>query len=46
MTYKKVNKVLNDERILRIEELYTVENEESFKITFLVKKIESIGEFK
>ena len=40
------NKVLNDEKILRIQELVVIEDEESFKITFLIKKIESIGEFK
>ena len=40
------NKVLNEEEILRIEELVVVEDLDSFKITFLIKKIESIGEFR
>lgn len=40
------NKVLNDEKIIRIEDLVVLEDDDSFKITFLVKKIESIGEFK
>ena len=40
------NKVLNEERILRIEDLIVTEDDTSFKITFLVKKIESIGELK
>lgn len=39
-------KVLNDEKILRVEELTTVEDDEMYKITFLIKKVESIGEFK
>lgn len=40
------SKVLNEERILRIEELMVLEDDDSFKITFLIKKIESIGEFR
>ena len=40
------SKVLNEERIVRIEQLYLQENSDSFEIVFLVKKIESIGEFK
>ena len=39
-------KVLNDETILRIEPLITTDNNDSFIITFLVKKIISIGEYK
>ena len=39
------NKVLNQEEILLIENILTIENETGFEITFLVKKIESIGEF-
>ena len=40
------SKILNDEKILRIEDLVVIEDSNSFKITFLVKKIESIGEFR
>lgn len=43
-TFNK-NKVLNQEEILLIENILTIENEDNFLITFLVKKIESIGEF-
>ena len=39
------NKVLNQEEILLMENILTIEDEELFEITFLVKKIESIGEF-
>lgn len=39
-------KVLDSEKILRIEDLIVIEDDDSFKITFLIKKIESIGEFK
>lgn len=39
------NKVLNEEKIIRIEKLSLKENEDSFEILFLVKKLESIGEF-
>ena len=38
-------KVLNEEKIIRLQELVVEELEDSFVITFLVKKIESIGEF-
>ena len=40
------SKVLNEEKILRLESLVVLEDSDSFKITFLIKKIESIGEFK
>ena len=39
-------KVLEGEKILRIESLSTVLDEDTYKITLLIKKIESIGEFK
>jgi len=38
-------KVLNEEKIIRLQELVVEELEDSFVITFLVKKLESIGEF-
>lgn len=40
------SKILNEEKILRLESLVVLEDSDSFKITFLIKKIESIGEFK
>ena len=40
------SRVLDGEKILRIEELIVKEAEDSYVITLLVKKIESIGEFK
>lgn len=40
------NKVLNEEKILKIEVVTVLETESSFEIKFMVKKIESIGEFK
>lgn len=40
------SKVLNEEKILRLEELVVKEDEDKFIITFLIKKIESIGEIK
>ena len=40
------SKVLNEEKILRLESLVVLEDSDSFKITFLIKKMESIGEFK
>ena len=39
-------KVLESEKILRIESLSTILEEDTYKITLLIKKIESIGEFK
>lgn len=39
-------KVLAGEKILRIEGLSIKEEDEAFQITLLIKKIESIGEFK
>ena len=39
-------KVLAGEKILRIEGLSVIEQDEAFQITLLIKKIESIGEFK
>ena len=40
------SKVLNEEKIIRIEQLSIKETDNAFEIIFLVKKIESIGEFK
>ena len=39
------SKVLNDEKIERVEPLKVVETDNEFEITFLVKKLESIGVF-
>ena len=39
------NKVLNDEKIERLEPLIVKETSDSFEITFLVKSLESIGVF-
>ena len=40
------SKILDGEKILRLEELVVIEESDSYVITFLVKKVESIGEFK
>jgi hypothetical protein len=40
------NKLLEKEKILRIEELVVTETNDSFEVVLLIKKIESIGEFK
>ena len=40
------SKILEGEKILRLEELIVNEDNDSYVITFLIKKVESIGEFK